>query len=65
MTTEQHREQCEVRYWLRMKVSYPLNLKKHMDSIASKRGEPARARLVTLCRDQWGKGNRGRVGDWR
>jgi len=65
MTIAQDRERCEVRYWLAMKVSYPLNLKGHMESIAKKRGESARARLVELCREQWSKGNRGRQGDWR
>jgi hypothetical protein len=65
MTIAQDRERCEVRYWLATKVSYPAKLKDHMDSIARKRGESARARLVELCRDQWQKGNRGRQGDWR
>lgn len=70
MPEEQRRHECEVREWIRRRAAMGPQegktwLAKVMQDIGKRRGEQAAERLRNDIVDQWQKGSRGALGDWR
>jgi len=65
-SSEEHRHQCEVRHFLRMRRDDGREaVTRQLNYIGQKRGEKAAATLLNDIREQWERGNRGQQGDWR
>lgn len=66
MDVETYRHCCEVREWLRRGANQDKGwLVLLLQDIAKKRGRAAAERLRDDFREQWQRGNRGELGDWR
>lgn len=70
MQEEEKRHRCEVRDWLRRRAGMAGEtgkswLRKVLSDIKRIRGEQAAERLRNDIVDQWQKGSRGALGDWR
>jgi len=67
---EIERHRCEVREWIRRRVEKGKVegvewLRQVLRDIEKRRGEKAAQKLKDDIADQWEKGNRGALGDWR
>lgn len=62
---EEYRHRCEVRYVLARRCVNSAFARAYLDKVEEKRGKEGRLRLERDARDQWARGNRGAVGDWR
>lgn len=51
--SEQHRRECEARYWLKAGYGHPVRIDELMASIAVKRGQAVADRLREEMRRQW------------
>jgi hypothetical protein len=60
------RHQCEVRYWMRLRVERGKDwLRNAMADIEKRRGDKAANALRRDIAAQWAAGNRGEPNDWR
>lgn len=64
MTSEMHRQQCEVRHVLRIRAGSRDAADDYLAAVAKSRGKKAAGALRELCTEQWQKGNRGAKGEW-
>lgn len=67
---EEHRHRCETREWIRRRAAIAPGpgkvwLRQVIQDIEKRRGKQAAERLRSDIADQWRKGNRGALGDWR
>jgi hypothetical protein len=63
---ERIRHQCEVRQVLRWRVEHGREwVRDWLAGVAKRRGHGAADRLDADAREQWTRGNRGAVSDWR
>ena len=60
--SEQERHRCEVRYVLQLRVQDRNKALEYLSLAKKKRNTE---KLEVDCREQWSRGNRGEIGDWR
>ena len=60
--SEEHRHRCEVRTVLRWRVEDRNKALEYLSLAKKKRNTE---KLEVDCREQWSRGNRGEIGDWR
>jgi hypothetical protein len=62
---EDQRHRCEIRWFLRYSAEREGNGRSYLDLLAKYRGQAVADAFRREAAEQWGRGNRGKHGDWR
>ncbi len=62
---EQNRHRCEIRWFIRYSAEREGNSGAYLKLLAYHRGQAVADSFRREAAEQWGRGNRGKHGDWR